>query len=252
MIDKRNIIIGMIIAAMLILTGCGKKEVTFVGAEENTKKETQSEVNETGLTLKETSPSDISQAETNQVSMPKAESGQISEAEAYTVSKNMEIYVHVCGAVKNPGVYQLAYDARVYEAIEKAGGFLEDAAEEALNQAQTLQDGQKLFIPTKTQWEKWQETGQTDESGQIIQTGQNSQNGQNTDSGEVLKDGLININTASKEELCTLPGVGESRAQSIIAYREEKGSFATIEEIKNVTGIKDGLFEKIKDKIKVK
>lgn len=67
----------------------------------------------------------------------------------------------------------------------------------------------------------------------------------------VLSDGRVNINTATAEQLCTIPGIGETRAQSIITYREQNGLFTTIEEIKNVSGIKEGLFQKIKEKIKV-
>ncbi|MBD5545601.1 MAG: hypothetical protein HDR01_15495 [Lachnospiraceae bacterium] len=203
---KKQIIIGILSAILILLAGCGKKEVTFIQTEEIQEKE-----------------------------------GQLSGENAYNEqdegSKETEeprqIFVYVCGAVECPGVYELSEDARAFEAIEKAGGFSPEAYEEALNLAKPLEDGEQLLIPTLEEWE--QGKAALDEA-----------------EGNEASDGLVNINTASKEELCTLSGVGESRAESIIAYREEHGGFMTIEDIKNVTGIKEGLFSKIKDKIKVK
>jgi competence protein ComEA len=150
-----------------------------------------------------------------------------------------DIYVDVSGAVRYPGVYQLEADARVFEAIEMAGGLLEDAYTNALNQAQVLSDGQKLFVPTREEWE----TGTFSTSDTMsVDAWQGN---------EAADDGLININTADETKLCELPGVGAARAQAILQYRQEHGNFASIEEIQNVSGIKSGLFEKIKDKIKV-
>jgi competence protein ComEA len=153
-----------------------------------------------------------------------------------------EIYVDVDGAVKVPGVYRLAADARVFEAIALAGGLSEDACTNALNQAQSLADGQKLYVPTNEEWESGSYAGsdRTD-----VQTENLLQQSTQTD------DGLININTADAAKLCELPGVGETRAQAIIQYRQEHGAFSSIEEIQNVSGIKSGLFAKIKDLIKV-
>lgn len=145
--------------------------------------------------------------------------------------------VHICGAVENPGVYILDEDSRVYQAIEKAGGFREDADEDYLNQADALTDGMKLYVPTK------EEVAQIGEAG----------NWQNISSGADLQteNSLVNINTAGEEILCTLPGVGSSKAKSIIAYREKNGAFQKTEDIMNVDGIKDGLYQKIKDSITV-
>lgn len=256
---KRKIIIGILIVTMLVFPGCGRKEVTLVEADESQESEVETGqiLNEGAYTLKsgqEVSEVVISDDEKADNEENVTAESQMDKTETVS-SKSRKIYVHVCGAVEKPGVYQLDEDARVYEAVEKAGGFLEEAYEEALNQAQLLQDGEQVFIPTKDQWEHWQETGQniqTMQSNSNGQAGQVAINGQATGNEVTWADGLININTATKEELCTLPGVGESKAESIIAYRVERGSFSSIEEIKNVTGIKDGLFQKIKDKIKVK
>lgn len=145
--------------------------------------------------------------------------------------------VHICGAVENPGVYILDENSRVYQAIEEAGGFREDADEDYLNQADALTDGMKLYVPTK------EEVAQIGEAG----------NWQNVSSSTDLQteNSLVNINTAGEEILCTLPGVGTSKAKSIIAYREKNGAFQKTEDIMKVDGIKDGLYQKIKDSITV-
>lgn len=141
------------------------------------------------------------------------------------------IYVHVCGAVEKPGVYELESESRLYQVIALAGGFSEDANQNSLNLAQFLQDGQQVYVYTLQETEAMQ-TVPVEAS-----TGMNST--------------LININTASVQQLKNLPGIGESKAQAIVAYREKQGSFSSIEQIKKVEGIKDGLFQKIKDSITV-
>ena len=160
----------------------------------------------------------------------------IEETETETDTKESDslCYVYVCGAVEQPGVYLLQSGARVYEAITLAGGLTEDAAGNALNQAEPVLDGQMIQVPTK------EEAARSDAGGSA----------QEPDRMQT-EDGKININTASAEMLMTLPGVGQSKAESIIAYREEKGTFSSIEAIKNVNGIKDGVYNQIKDKITV-
>lgn len=133
------------------------------------------------------------------------------------------IYVYVCGAVNQEGVYELSRGSRVYEAVEMAGGFREDADTRNLNQAQLLEDEERIYVPVV---------------GEEVQMYSE-------------EDGKININRASKEELMTLPGVGESRAENIIKFREGQGAFQSIEDIMQVSGIKEGLFERIKDLITI-
>ena len=170
-----------------------------------------------------------------------------AEADEKAYAEQATIYADISGAVCQPGVYELPADARVFEGIEAAGGLLPEACTRSLNQAQVLTDGQKIYVPT---FEEWESLGMSenlsDGTTAVLQAGMSSQT---TAAG--LEDGLININTADEEELCELPGVGESRAQAIILYREEHGAFRNIEEIQNVSGIKSGLFAKIKDLIKV-
>ena len=141
------------------------------------------------------------------------------------------IYVHVCGAVNNPGVYKFKTPVRVYEAIESAGGITSEGLDEVINQAREIADGEQIYIPTL-------------EEKELYEAGNNAQI-------TSINDGRININTASKEELMTLPGVGESKANGIVEYRSSNGKFNALEELMNVEGIKDGVFNKIKDKITI-
>lgn len=163
-----------------------------------------------------------------------AEAAAISETEAVseeetTLQTVARVCVHVCGSVNLPGVYYLDEGARIHEAVEMAGGLKEDAAGDMINLAEVLSDGEKIYIPSQEE----------------------AQAGYTVPEPEETDDGLININTASLEELKTLPGIGDIKAEAIIAYREETGSFNSIEDILNVSGIKDGSFEQIKDLIKV-
>lgn len=160
------------------------------------------------------------QGEKETVTLEEAELERVEETEELQTDS---IFVYVCGAVKQEGVYELPAGSRVYEAVAKAGGFREDAAKTQVNQAEVLQDEAQIYVPTFAE----QEEQQTQE------------------------DGKVNLNTASKEELMTLPGVGEAKADSIIAYREQQGRFETVEDIMQISGIKEGLFVKIKDYITV-
>lgn len=137
------------------------------------------------------------------------------------------LFVHICGEVVNPGVYALAAGSRVYEAVEAAGGFTEAAEQSCINLAQVLTDGIQIEIPDQTRAQEMKLEQDQEQSGRI------------------------NLNTATSEQLCTLPGIGASRAESIIAYREDTGGFSKIEEIMQINGIKEAMFEKIKDKIYV-
>lgn len=147
-------------------------------------------------------------------------------------SNNQQIFVDIGGEVKYPGVYSFSDEARVFEVIDAAGGLTPDAYVAAINQAEPVTDGQKIYIMNKQEWE-------ANSSQNAIEDQTNAD------------DGLIDINHASESELCALPGIGSTRAAAIISYREKNGDFANIEEIKNVSGIKAGTYEKICDYIKV-
>lgn len=143
------------------------------------------------------------------------------------------IYVYVCGAVNRPDVYQAQEGSRLFELIEMAGGFTPDADRAGLNLARSVTDGEQVRVFTKEEAAQ----GMTLVSENAVQT--------------AAGNGLVNINTASLSELTSVTGIGESRAQAIIDYREKNGSFRSVEDIKKVDGIKDGLFAKIKDYITI-
>lgn len=142
------------------------------------------------------------------------------------------IAVHVSGAVAAPGVYELEEGARVADAVEIAGGFLEGAAENALNLARVLNDGEQVVVPTAEEHAAQQSAAEA--SGGAAGVG-----------------GKVNINTASAEQLDTLPGVGESTAQKIIADREANGPFSSPEDLKRVSGIGDKKYAELADLITV-
>lgn len=141
-------------------------------------------------------------------------SEQTIEYEKENLSEK-EGVVYLCGAVANPGVYSIKDDMRLYEAVEMAGGLDEEADLDAINLAQAVKDGESVRIPYY---------GETP---------------------VVSEDGLIDINSASSEQLCTIPGIGESRAQAIIEYREQNGGFSSPEELMNISGIKEATYKKI-------
>ncbi|MGI6011162.1 MAG: helix-hairpin-helix domain-containing protein [Ruminococcus sp.] len=140
-----------------------------------------------------------------------------------------KIVVHVCGAVVHPGVYELEGGSRAAQAVEAAGGLAEDAQEESLNQARLLSDGEQIRVLTKEEAENGAAAGEDPNAS----------------------DGKVNINTADLEGLSSLNGIGRTKAEAILAYREKQGSFENIEEIREVDGIGEKTYEKIKDSITV-
>ena len=175
-----------------------------------------------------------------------------SEAVSDKEMQQAMIYVDVCGAVANPGVFQLVAGSRVFQAIEAAGGYLPEAALTCVNRAGVLTDGQQLYILTQEEMERQGRDPVEMAGASDGQMNGSAGTGQNTGmTAQVQQDNRININTADEAQLTTLTGIGATRAQAIIAYREENGPFAAIEDIMNVQGIKEGTFAKIKDEIVV-
>ena len=150
--------------------------------------------------------------------------------------KEGSIWVYVCGEVASPGVYELQEGDRITHAIEAAGGLTEAAGQVYLNQAAHLTDGQRIYVPSKEEEQSLtEELSPTDRAD-----------------GQTAKDtGKVNLNTATKAELLSLNGIGESRAEAILAYREANGRFGNIEDLKKVDGIKEGIFQKIREQITV-
>lgn len=146
-------------------------------------------------------------------------------------------FVHVCGEVEKPGVYELEEGRRVYEAVAMAGGFTERAAQDYLNLAEPIWDGMKLEVPDREQVPPAEWPVSEKQPGTAKSAGPSS--------------GKVNLNTATKEELMTLRGIGEAKAEDILRYRQKQGGFERIEDIMEISGIKNAAFEKIKDDITV-
>ncbi len=158
---------------------------------------------------------------------------------------NSLIAVHVTGAVKNPGVVYLDTSQLVWQAIEKAGGMQENACEYAINLAANIKAGMQIYVPTCTEVTQ----------GLFALKEQERLRSEISDKTELRSDEKtekkLNINTATKEELQTLPGIGKAKAEKIIEFREGQGPFQTIEDIMQIPGIKQNAFNKLKDYISV-
>lgn len=195
----------------MVLFGCGSKDVDYyVGAE-----------SETVLVKDESSKEEAKQAST--------------EAEKMEEENISNIYIYLCGEVLNPGVYVLDTGSRLYDAIELAGGFTENACKDYWNLAELLEDGRMINIPS------------VEEASQLS----NQAVGDNAKGEFEVDDGLLNINVATVTELTGLSGIGQSKAEAIVQYRSENGNFTSIDELTKVSGIGESTLQKIKDYIKI-
>ena len=153
--------------------------------------------------------------------------------------KEAPLLVYVCGEVVNPGVYELPGGARVCDAVEAAGGFTKNASQDYWNLAEALTDGQMISFPTREEAaERKKHDTDPDSSGDFSSSGRTA-------------DSKVNINTADVSQLQQLSGIGQTRAEAIVAYRDEHGAFSKVEDIMKVSGIKNALFEKMRDDITV-
>lgn len=219
---KRIVYFTTLVFCVLLCSGCSREEDAFMKEDFEEVQETSEKQQEDTKTTKEEDSE-----ETNKVVNANTTADAVE-------NKEEQVCVYVCGAVNKPGVYSLQSGKRIADAIGLAGGMKEDASQDCLNQAEVLSDAQMIRVLT-------------------IEEAQNSNGNDAKDkSGEVTADkGLVNINTATCDQLMTLPGIGQNKADSIIAYREENGKFNTVEDIMNITGIKEGVFNKIKNYITV-
>ena len=207
-VKKTKILLSILTITVCILFGCEKKNTVY-----------------------------LTQYATEETAEQEESSGTDQEPEQEIPQEEREpaLIIHICGAVERPGVYELPGGSRIYQAIEEAGGFTDEADRDYLNQAKGLEDGIRLYVPTR------EETSQDGWTGEEAAVG----------TGQENRPGLVNINTADEKELCTLAGIGSSKAKSIIAYREANGRYEKIEDVMKVEGIKQGLFAKIRDSITV-
>lgn len=237
---------ALIVFSASVLSGCGEESYfenrdsgTESGADISMHDGSGSEDSGTSNSSK---TDDTSDAETTVTDYKKAASD-----EGDTSENSARIFVQIAGAVKSPGVYEMSDGDRVFQVIEKAGGLSDDAYESSVNQAKKVSDGDFIRIYTVAEAESYMKDGTI---ADLIE----NDTGEGTlseNAGSDAGGNLINLNTASKEELMTLPGIGASRADDIIAYRSDNGSFKSIEDIKNISGIKEKAFAKIKDLITV-
>ena len=195
MIYKIKFLVLLLFGSMMVVSGCGK--AGSVSLEE-------------ALTMMHTN----GEIETD-----------LSGIDDLSTIQEQVLCVYICGAVLRPGVYELELGSRIVSAVEAAGGFLPDAATEAVNLAKRLEDGMQIVVPTTAEAEAQRKEVSRQEAR------------------------LVNLNTASVAELCTLSGIGEAKAEAILAYRTEIGAFSSIDQLKEVTGIGESLFNQIKSSV---
>lgn len=224
----RGLATALFVVFLLTTGGCRNRPETYTAGVETGQDTAQS-----GDTEKESGRPDIPE----ETAAPAGENG--------TGTKTQESagYVYVCGFVANPGVYEVYEGMRLFEAIEQAGGFLPGADREWLNLAQKVSDGQRIYVCSA---EETKELAAAQRIGDMTGAGGGSDAGARATGTE-----KVNLNTADKETLMTLPGIGEVKADAIIQYRTEHGAFASAEEIQNISGIKDAVYAKIRDRITV-
>lgn len=138
------------------------------------------------------------------------------------------IYLHICGSVKNEGVYQLEEGSRLFQLVDLAGGFIDNACRDYLNLAKVMKDGERYYVPSQEE---------------VLKGGISLYETDEKHSEDSLK---ISINSEDTSELTKLPGIGEAKAKDIIDYRKKNGEFKAIDDIMKVRGIGESLFEKIK------
>lgn len=203
--------LGCLLVMGIYMTGCSGVGEEFI----LTDTEEKQEVITTGQEQETSTQETVTQETVTQAT------GQTEEAGT--------VFVFVCGQVAVPGVYELPAGSRIYDAIMQAGGCMETADICAVNQAGYLEDGMQIYIPAIG--EAYKEAASEEQASRT--------------------DGRISINHADKNELMTLPGIGESKADAILEYRQSHGAFSSIDELMNIPGIKEGIFNNIQDYIKV-
>ncbi|MCI9675652.1 MAG: ComEA family DNA-binding protein [Lachnospiraceae bacterium] len=209
------------LAFVLSISACGKaeQEILWIG-QQNAEEASEGFPQNTGE-ARSGFPQDTGEVWFGQPQ----DTGEARSGQPQDTGKAPDICVYVCGAVETPGIVFLPEGSRAADALEAAGGFASHAAVDAVNLAAKISDGEKLYFPDCEEYRAQAEKQASASAG------------------------LVNINTADAAQLCTLPGIGESRAADIIAYREAHGGFASCEDIMNVSGIKESVYNKISDKI---
>lgn len=217
----------VIIMAMSSITACKKEEATVYFA-------TETEQNAVADSDVMTSDDNVEDAESRRTDTT------ASDNIGTDTDNSAKWCVYICGSVVNPGVYYMDHGTRICDLVDMAGGMTAEACTNYWNLAEELYDGRMIYVPTAKEIEEnlspelWKQSS-----------------GQSAGESSTSSSGKVNINTAAKEQLMTLSGIGESKADSIIKYRTENGSFSAVEDITKVSGIGEAMFNKIKDDITV-
>lgn len=218
----------LLFAAFIIicgLSGCGAETLDIVTEEiTDTEEDTRSVSGDAGTA-----------GEKPEIQEPENREPEMQESASMDTEEDSLFCVYVCGAVTQEGVYYLPAGSIKKDALDAAGGYGEKAARGFVNLAESVQDGEKIYFPT------------AEEMAGITPADDTVQDGKT----ETTASKTVNLNTATKEELMTLPGIGESKALAIIKYREENQGFRSTDEIMQIDGIKEGVYNKIKDLISI-
>lgn len=224
---KHKCLLTVFFMLIFILVGCGKQ--SYLETKSQSEKSQQSDSHQGSRATGSSNTAAQSDKKSNKNANSK-------KTKTKKTSDDTPWVVCITGAVNQPGVFHVKEDTRVYEVIKLAGGFRSDADQGSLNQAAAVSDGEMIRILTV------EEAKLSDSPEASGQSQSQTQDGKST-------GGKVSLNRASKEELMTLPGIGESKADAIIKYREENGGFRSIDDLKKISGIKDGVISKFKDKV---
>lgn len=250
----KKIIFLFLFAGLLATCGCSEDEVIEIyeaqessyALNEHVKTETLEDNKSDGYAASDGKSSEVSGDEKDNI---------VTTAENILVDDSRPFVVFVTGEVNEPGVYELDEGSRIIDAIDIAGGYTSNACENYLNLAEYVADEQMIYVPTEVEVCEMK-AGESNRLTEAIEAENarmaagdagGSQSGGSNNNGD-----KVNINIATKEQLMTLPGVGEAKADKIIAFREANGGFNTPEDIMQISGIKEKMYEKIKDGICVK
>ena len=243
---KNVLMILLILMLSLAGVGCAQDEVSITTVKEADGGSTESSAETSTETSTEASSETSVESADKGSGKDNAETSDEADtksSEANAAEKPDKVYVYICGAVAAEGVYELPGDSRVQDVLDKAGGYSENACRGYVNLAEKLQDGQRIYIPY--------EEDMDDPSALMMDASNVDTNSDQKADNDNTPSDKVNINTADKSLLMTLPGIGEGKASDIIEYRESHGGFTDVKDITNVSGIGESTFAKLKDKITV-
>ena len=248
---KRYPLIGMIVGAMVMLgINIAFRQYERDKVQLSSLKEEQVIEKEESIEQVEAVPKTMIVEESEEVQVQQdMETTSTLESAAHSKMQPTKVPVYICGEITQPGVYYVASDAIIDTVISLAGGFTSEADQLAINLASPVMPNEKIIVPKEgEEIDKLIESYDNIEGNERVESTAVSPNDtekKHEISGSKVEGQYININTADKTLLMTLPGIGEVKANAIISYRETQGAFASKEAIKNVSGIGEKTYEKI-------